>query len=88
MEKLSKLSPLPEAVKRRGKAKPKTLPTDQRSYLRPDEYAARAGVSRRTVDAWMKRHLIPYAKIGHVVLIDPKLADAAIGEELTRKVAQ
>jgi hypothetical protein len=32
----------------------------------------------------MKKKLIPFVKIGHVILIDPKLADASI-TELTRK---
>jgi hypothetical protein len=67
--------------KGRGKAIPNTLPA---ADLRPDEYARRIGVSRRILDAWMKGNLIPYAKIGHIILIDPNVADAAIGE-LTRK---
>jgi hypothetical protein len=68
----------------RGKAIPNTLPEDQRRFLRPDEYARRIGISRRKLDDWMKGNVIPFAKIGHVVLIDPKLADAAI-VDLTRK---
>ena len=73
--------------KGRGKAIPNTLPAAERSYLRPDEYAKRIGISRRKLDWWMKGNLIPYAKIGHIILIDPKLADAAIGE-LTRGVGK
>jgi hypothetical protein len=70
--------------KTRGKRRANPLPVDQLSHLRPDEYALRIGVSRRVLDAWMKGHVIPFAKIGHVILIDPKLADAAIAA-LTRK---
>ena len=72
--------------KTRGSSILNTLPADERSYLRPDEYARRIGISRRKLDMWMKGNVIPFAKIGHIILIDPKLADAAIGG-LTRKVA-
>jgi hypothetical protein len=81
--KLERLSQTPPK-KTRGKRRPNPLPVDQRSHLRPDEYALRIGVSRRVLDAWMKGNLIPYAKIGHLILIDPKAADEAIGR-LTRK---
>jgi hypothetical protein len=75
------LSTAPLRKKGRGKARPNPLPAEKRSHYRPDEYAARIGVSRRILDGWMmKKKIIPYSKIGHIVLIDPELADAAIDE--------
>jgi hypothetical protein len=55
--------------------------------LRPDEYAASIGISRRVVDGWMKKNVIPFSKIGRIILIDPVKANAAI-DELERKAAQ
>jgi excisionase family DNA binding protein len=64
--------------------KPNTLAFSDRSFLRPDEYAARLGVCRRVINKWIKGNLIPIVKVGRVVLIDPNRADAALSV-LTRK---
>jgi excisionase family DNA binding protein len=70
----------------RGRAIPNPLPIDQRSHLRPDEFAKRVGVSRRILDRWMDQGIIPHVKIGGIILIDPAKANAAI-DELARKAS-
>jgi len=48
-------------------------------FMRVKDYAAHIGVCERTLREWMYSSVIPYVKVrGHLVLIDPVKADAAL----------
>ena len=42
------------------------------------EIAARYAVSRRSVEGWMKRGVLPYWRVGNVVRFDPEECDQAL----------
>jgi excisionase family DNA binding protein len=68
-------SPKPKRV-RRNKKPPQEF---ESRFLRVIQYADHIGVSERTVREWMYAGVIPYLKVrGHLVLIDPLKADAAL----------
>jgi excisionase family DNA binding protein len=39
----------------------------EEKFLTKAEVCARFGIAERTLNGWMKRRLIPFRKIGHVV---------------------
>jgi hypothetical protein len=47
-------------------------------FLRKQALAARLSVSVRCLENWMTRRIIPFTKIGGVVLFDPAEVDAAL----------
>lgn len=49
-----------------------------KKYLRPAQYAQEHSVSLRTLKTWMYNRVVPYIKLGRVVLIDPREADEAL----------
>ena len=42
------------------------------------QIAARYSVSRRTIESWMKRGILPYYRIGNVVRFAPGECDGAL----------
>jgi hypothetical protein len=46
--------------------------------LRKQAQAARLSISTRCLENWMRRGLVPYSRIGNVVLFDPIAVDAAL----------
>lgn len=47
-------------------------------YLDKRQEAARHQVTVRTIDAWMKRGLIPYLRVGRTIRFDPVDVDATL----------
>jgi excisionase family DNA binding protein len=73
---------LQEPTQKRKRVNRPNISTD-RSHLRPAEYAARLGISRSVLDDWMDDGIIPFVKIGNVVLINIALADDALAKLTT-----
>jgi excisionase family DNA binding protein len=55
-------------------------------FLRVKEFAQACGVAEITVKRWLRDRVIPFNKIGKVVLIDPERAKAALNKH-ERKAA-
>lgn len=48
-------------------------------FMRVKQYAEHLNISERTLREWLYAGLVPYLKIqGHLILIDPIKADAAL----------
>lgn len=47
-------------------------------FWRKRPIARRYGVSQRTIDAWMAAGVIPFVKIGHIVLFNINETDSAL----------
>jgi excisionase family DNA binding protein len=58
------------------------------TYLHKDELAIHLKVSKRTVDNWMKRHVIPYIKVGRTILFRPADVDRALQRFTIRAVGE
>lgn len=50
----------------------------EKTFLRKAALADRYQVGRRTVETWMSRGLIPYVRLGRVVLFDAAEVDQAL----------
>lgn len=57
---------------------PAGVPSPGKQYHRPREEARRLGISRRQLSNWMKAGIVPYLKLGRLVLFDPIAVDAAL----------
>jgi hypothetical protein len=58
------------------------------SYNRPRAEAKRLGISLRQLSNWMSRGVVPYAKIGRAILLDPVKVDAALSKFERREVTR
>jgi predicted site-specific integrase-resolvase len=76
-------------MKRSTLAKRRALAVAGKSrFMRVKDYANRIGISERALRDWLYRGIIPYIKIqGHLILIDPSKADAAL-ERFEQKEVQ
>jgi hypothetical protein len=56
------------------------LPEREHALIREREQARLLGISVRTLRDWRAKRLIPYFKIGRVVMFDPKKVLPALGK--------
>jgi len=49
-----------------------------RKYLRKKEQAAELRISVRTLEEWQQAKMVPFFKIGRIVLFDPEAVDKAL----------
>ena len=49
-----------------------------KKYLRKKEQAEKLGISLRTLEWWQEAKLVPFIKIGKVILFDPEAVDKAL----------
>jgi excisionase family DNA binding protein len=49
-------------------------------HLKPKALAELLNVSERTIRNWQERRIIPFIKIGRVILFDPEKVSVALGQ--------
>jgi hypothetical protein len=70
-------------VRKRAKAR-QTEDYMNEGFLREREQAGKLGISVRTLREWRAKRLIPYFKVGRVVMFDPSRVRQAV-EKFERK---
>jgi excisionase family DNA binding protein len=58
------------------KAENRVRDENQAHFLNKDQTAAIFGITRRTLEHWMKRKFIPFFKVGRTVRFDPEAVHA------------